>query len=183
MLVVFGKSQIVLVHADGILVLEKDVQVSVLEFFWNLEVASLGDVVSSEFHPGSAGDIAFNRSADVSHSLIHEGVYLVLLDLNDADEVIPFDGDFVGSAVLDDDLAILVTVDADQRGYPGQCWCSWAVDRGYVCLVWVCFPVEFGRYDAGGHSRNDHLFGGADRVHFGVGKLDLSHVHVACCGA
>ncbi len=42
MFVVFGQSQVVCVYADGILVLEKDIQVSVLEFFWDLEVAPFG---------------------------------------------------------------------------------------------------------------------------------------------
>jgi hypothetical protein len=35
MLVIPGQPQVVFVHADGILVLEKDVQVPILEFLWN----------------------------------------------------------------------------------------------------------------------------------------------------
>ena len=39
-------------------------------------------------------------------------------------------------------------------------------------------PVEFGRDDAGGPGRYGHLFGGANRIHFGIGKLDLPRFHV-----
>ncbi len=95
MLVVFGQSQIVLVQADGLLVLEENVHVSVLEFFRNLEVASFGNVVSSEFGPGSARDVAFDGGADVGCGLIREEVYLVFLDLYEAHDVIPFDGDLI----------------------------------------------------------------------------------------
>ncbi len=137
MLVVFGQSQVVFVHADGILVLEKDVHISALEFFRDLEVAPFGDVVLSKFIPGSAGNIAFDRGADIGHSLVHEGVHLIYLDLDDAHDVIPFYGDFIGGTVLDDDLAVLVTVDADQREYSCQLWCSWAVNHGHIGLVRV----------------------------------------------
>jgi hypothetical protein len=146
--VVFGQSQVVFVHADGTLVLEKDVHISVLEFFRDLEVAPFGDVVLSKFIPGSAGNIAFDRGADISCSLIREGVHLIHLDLDDAHDVVPFDGDFVGGTVLDDDLAVLVTVDADQQGYSCQPWCSWAVNRGHLGLVRVHLSTEFGCDDA-----------------------------------
>jgi hypothetical protein len=39
------------------------------------------------------------------------------------------------NCVLNDDLAVLVTVNAEKRGYSSQCWCSWAVDHGHVDLV------------------------------------------------
>ncbi len=52
------------------------------------------------------------------------------------------------------------------------------MDRSYVHFVWVRFSVEFGQDDAGGHSWNRHLLGGTNRVHFGIGKLDLPRVHV-----
>jgi hypothetical protein len=52
------------------------------------------------------------------------------------------------------------------------------VDRSYVHFVWVGFPVEFGRDNAGGHGRDSNLLGGANRVHFIVGELDLPRVHV-----
>jgi hypothetical protein len=178
MFVVSGQSQVIFSHADGILVLEKEVQVLVLEFFWDLEVAPFGNVVSSKFIPGSAGNVAFDGSADISRSLVREWIHLILLDLNDAHDVIPLDGDFVWATVLDDDLAILVAVDADQRGYSGQCWCSWAVNHCHIGLVRVHLLVEFGRDDAGGQGQNGYLFGCANRVHFGVGKFDLPRVHV-----
>jgi hypothetical protein len=110
MLVVSGQSQVIFVYADGILVLEKDVQVFVLEFFWNLKVALLGNVISSKFILGSAGNIAFDGGADIGRGLICEWIHLVLLDLDDAHDVIPLDGDFVWGTVLDEDLAILVAV-------------------------------------------------------------------------
>ncbi len=103
-----------------------------------------GDVISSKFIPGSAWNIAFDRGADIGRSLVHEGVHIALLDLDDAHDVIPFDGVFVCGKVDNDDLAVLVTVDADQGGYSCQCWCSWAVNRGQVGLVRVHFSIEFG---------------------------------------
>ena len=38
--------------------------------------------------------------------------------------------------------------------------------------------MKFGCDDAGGHSRNDYLFGCANRVHLGIGEFDLPHVYV-----
>ena len=70
MLVVFGQSQVIFVQADGILVLEKDVQVSILEFFLDLEVALFGYFVSSEFILGSAGNIALDGGTDIGRGLI-----------------------------------------------------------------------------------------------------------------
>jgi hypothetical protein len=52
------------------------------------------------------------------------------------------------------------------------------VNRGHVGFIRVCFPVEFGCYDARCHSRNGYLLGGADCVHFGIGEFDLPRVHV-----
>ncbi len=114
MFVVFGQAQFIFVQADGLLVLVKDVQVSVLEFLRNLEVASFCNVILSEVSPGSAGNVAFDRGADVGRGLVREGVHLVFLDLNDAHDVIPFDGDPVRSTILDYDSEVLIIVDADQ---------------------------------------------------------------------
>ncbi len=50
--------------------------------------------------------------------------------------------------------------------------------RSNVRFVWVLVPVEFGRDDAGGHCRNDDLFGGANGIHFFVGKLDFPRVYI-----
>ncbi len=52
------------------------------------------------------------------------------------------------------------------------------MDHGDVRFAWVQFPVEFGRYDAGSHGRNGDLLGGTNHVHFGIGELDLSRVHI-----
>jgi len=38
---------------------------------------------------------------------------LVILDLHESHDVIPLDGDLVWCAVFDDDLAVVVFVDAD----------------------------------------------------------------------
>jgi hypothetical protein len=112
-LVVFGQSQVIFVQADGVLVLEKDVQVSILEFFPDLEVALLGYFVSSEFIPGSAGNIAFDGGTDISPRIIHEWIHLVFLDPDDAHDVIPLNSDFIWSTIFDDDFAILVAEYAD----------------------------------------------------------------------
>jgi hypothetical protein len=56
-------------------------------------------------------------------------------------------------------------------GAPGQCIVAMYVLSG-------CVPVEFGHDDAGGHCRNDDLFGGANGIHFFIGELDLPHVYV-----
>ncbi len=93
---------------------EKNVQILCLEFLWNLEIATPGNVVSGKLNPGSAWDIAFYGGADVGCGVIHEGVHFVLLHFNDAHDVIPLDGDVIGRAVFNDDLAILVAVNADQ---------------------------------------------------------------------
>ncbi len=57
------------------------------------------------------------------------------------------------------------------------------MDRGDICLVWVCIPIvcipiEFCRDDAGGHCRNGDLSGGTNGVHLFISKLDLSGVHI-----
>jgi hypothetical protein len=72
-----------------------------------------GNVVPGELHPGSAGDIALDGGADVGHGLVREGVHFVLLHFDDAHDIIPFDDDFVGSTVFNDNFAVLIFVDAD----------------------------------------------------------------------
>ena len=73
-----------------------------------------GNVVSGELSPGSAGYIALDRGTDVGRGFVREGVHFIFLHLDDAHDVVPLNGDFVWSAVLDDDFAVLVTADADQ---------------------------------------------------------------------
>ncbi len=50
--------------------------------------------------------------------------------------------------------------------------------RRDISFIWVCIPVEFRGDDAGGHGRNGDLFGGANGIHFFVGKFDLPRVDV-----
>jgi hypothetical protein len=93
---------------------EKEVQILHFEFVRNFEVATPGDVVSSQPDPGSAWDIAFVNGADFGRGIVHEGIHFVLLHFNDAHDVIPLDGDVIGSTVFNNDLAILVVVNGDQ---------------------------------------------------------------------
>ncbi len=114
MLVVPGQPQVILDHADGILVLKKDVQVPVLEFLQDWQIALFGNVVLGKPSPGSVWNVAFDGSTDVGSSLICEWVHFVLFDLHNDHDVIPLNGDFIRGTVLDDNLAVLVAVDADQ---------------------------------------------------------------------
>ncbi len=114
MLVGPGQPQVIFVHADGILVLKKDVQVPILEFLRNLQVAPLENVISGKSSPGSVWNVTFDGSADFSRSLVREWVHLVFFHFHDAHDVVPFDGDFVQGTVLNVNLAVLVAVDADQ---------------------------------------------------------------------
>ncbi len=114
MLVVFRQSKVVFVNADRLLMLEENVQVLCFEFLRNLEIATPGNVVSSELNPGSAGNIAFDCGADVGRGVIHEGLHFILLHLDDAHDVVPLNGDVIGSTVFNDNFAILVAVNADQ---------------------------------------------------------------------
>ncbi len=77
-------SQIIFVHADGLLMFEKEVQILRLEFVRNLEIAMPGNVVSGKLNPGSAWNIAFDNGADFGRGVICEGIHFVLLHLNDA---------------------------------------------------------------------------------------------------
>ena len=52
------------------------------------------------------------------------------------------------------------------------------MDRSYVHFVWVPFPIEFCRDDAGGHCPNSNMFGGTNGIHFFIGELDLPRVYV-----
>ncbi len=58
--------------------------------------------------------IALDRGADVGRGFICEGVHFIFLHLDDTHDIVSLNGDFVGSAVLNDDFAVLVSVDADQ---------------------------------------------------------------------
>ncbi len=80
-----------------------------------------------ELISGSAGNVALDGGADIGRGLIREWIHFIFLDLDDAHDVIALDSDFVGSTILDDDFAVLVAVNADQRWYSCQGRCSWAV--------------------------------------------------------
>jgi hypothetical protein len=55
--VISYQSQVIFVHADGLLMYEKEVQILSLEFVPNLEIATPCNVVSGQLDPGSAGDM------------------------------------------------------------------------------------------------------------------------------
>ena len=112
--VIPGQSQVVFVDADGLLLFEQQVQVLRFEFVQNVEIATLGNVFSGQLGPGSAGNIAFDNGADSFCSLVCKRVNLVFFHLNDAHDVVPLDGDVVGSAVFNNDLAVLIVVNGDE---------------------------------------------------------------------
>ncbi len=85
-----------------------------LEFLRDLEMAASGDVFSGQLSSRSVRDIALNYGTDSGGGLVCERIEFVLLHFNDAHNVISFNGNVVGSAVLDYDLAILVAVNGDE---------------------------------------------------------------------
>jgi len=149
-----------------------------LEFFQDLEMAASGDVSLGQSWSRSIGDIVLDNGANSGSGFIRKRIELVFLHFNDSHDVVPLDGDVIGSAVLDDDLAVLVAVNGDKGRYSCQCWCSWAMYRCDVRFVWMWIPVELCGDDAGGHGWNGNLFGGTNCIHFFVGKFDLPRVDV-----
>ncbi len=77
-------------------------------------MAASGNVFPGQSSSRSVGDIALNDGADSGGSLICERIEFVFLHFNDAHNVVSLNGHVVGSAVLDDDLAILVAVNGDE---------------------------------------------------------------------
>jgi hypothetical protein len=71
------------------------------------------DLVSGELGPGSVQDVSLDGRTDVCCAIICEGIKLVFFNLHDAHDVVSLDGDLLRSTVLNDDLAVLVPVDAD----------------------------------------------------------------------
>jgi len=55
-----------------------------------------------------------DNGADFGRGIVQQGIHFVLLPLNDAHDVIPLDGDVIGSTVFNNDLAIMVVVNGDQ---------------------------------------------------------------------
>jgi hypothetical protein len=90
--------EVIFVQANGLLVLEQDVDVPFSEFFRNLQVATSCDIVSGQFGPGSVWDIAFDGHTDFGGRFVHEWVKLVIL---------------IRSTVFDDNFAVFVFVNAD----------------------------------------------------------------------
>jgi len=119
MSIVLGQPQVIFVQADGLLMLEQDVNVFFSEFVWNLQVAMSCDLVSGQLGLGSVWNVALDGRTDLCHCVIREWVDLIIFNLHDTythntHNVISFDSNFARSAFFDDDLAILVFVDADQ---------------------------------------------------------------------
>ncbi len=148
------------------------------EFIRDLEMAASGDVLLGQPGSRSVGNVVLDNGANSSSGFVRERVELVFLHFNDSQDVVPFDGDLIGSAVFNDAFAVLVAVNGDKGRDPCQSWCSWTMDCRDIGFVWVCVPIELRGDDAGGHGRNGDLFGSANCVHFFVGELDLPCVDV-----
>ncbi len=177
-LVVFGQSQVILVDADGLLVSVEEVQILGLEFIRDLEMAASGNVLFGQPGSRSIGNVVLDNGANSGGGFVCERIELVFLHFNDSHDVVPFDGDLIGSTVLNDDLAVLVAVDGDKGWDPCQGWCSWAMDCCNIGLVWMGVPIELRGDDTGCRGRNGYLLGSANCVHFLVGKFDLPCVDV-----
>jgi hypothetical protein len=139
-------------------------------------MAAPGNVLLGQPGSRSVGNVVLHNCANSGSGFIREGVELVFLHLNDSQDIVPFDGDLIGSAVFNDDFAVLVAVDGDKGRDPCQSWCS--MDCRDICFAWVCVPVELRGDDAGGHGRNGDLLGSASCVHFFVGEFDLPCVDI-----
>jgi hypothetical protein len=70
--VVPGQPQVVFVQADGILVLEQDVDVPFAKFFRNLQVAMSCNFISGQFGLGSVRYVAFDGCTDFAGGVIRE---------------------------------------------------------------------------------------------------------------
>ena len=176
--VVSGQPQVIFVDADGLLVLVEEVQISSFEFIRYLEMALSGDVLLGYLWSWRVWNVVLDNGANSGGGFIRERVELVFFHFNDTQDVVPFNGDLIRSAIFDDDLAVLVTVNSEKGRDPCQSRCSWTMDCRDIGFVWVCVPVELHGDDAGGHSRNGDLFGRADCIHFLIGEFDLPCVDV-----
>jgi hypothetical protein len=113
MSIVLSLSQVILVQADGLLVLEQDVDVSFSELVWNLQVEMSCDLISGQLGSGSVRNIAFDGCLDFSGGVVHEGVELIFLDFYYAHHDISLNGDFVRCAIFENDFAVVVFINAD----------------------------------------------------------------------
>jgi hypothetical protein len=90
--VVFGQSQVVLVNADGLLVSVEEVQLLVLEFIRDLEMALSGNVLLGQPWSRSIGNVALDDGTDSGGGLVRERIELVFLYFNDSHDVVPLYG-------------------------------------------------------------------------------------------
>ena len=148
------------------------------ELIRDLEMASSGNIFFGQSRLWGDWNVALDNGTDSGGRFICERIELVFLHFNDPHDVLSLNGDFVRSAVFNDDLAVLVVVDSDKGRYHCQCRCSWTMDCRDISFIWVCFPVELRGDDAGCHGRNGNLFGRTDSIHFLVGEFDLPGVDV-----
>ncbi len=108
----------------------------------NVEIATPGNVFPGQLSSGSLWNVALDDGAYFCGGFICEGVHFILLDFDETHNVVSFNGNVLWSAVGNDDFAVLVVVNVDDRRYSCQCGRSWAVYCYNVSLVWVSDPVE-----------------------------------------
>ncbi len=77
-------------------------------------MAASGNVFPGQPSSRSIGDIVFNDGTNSGGGFVRKRIEFILLHFNDSHDVVPFNGDVVGSAILDDDLAGLVAVNGDE---------------------------------------------------------------------
>jgi hypothetical protein len=94
-------------------VFQQDIDVPFSEFFRNLQVAMPCNLVSGQLGPGSVWYVAFDGRTNFSGSVVREWVKFVNLNLHNAHNVVPLNGDLIRSTVLVNDFAVLVLVNAD----------------------------------------------------------------------
>ncbi len=81
--VVSGQSQVILVDADGLLVLVEEVQISSFEFIRYLEMAPSGDVLLGLLWSWRVQNVVLDNGANSGGGFICERVELVFLHFND----------------------------------------------------------------------------------------------------
>ena len=116
--VVPGQSQVIFVYADGLLIFVKEIQIFFFELIWYLEVATSGDVLLGQSGLRCVRDFVLDDGADSGSGLIREGVERVFFHLDDPHDVVPFNGDLVRGAVLNNDFAVLIVSMVTRDGTP-----------------------------------------------------------------
>ncbi len=146
--VISGQSKAVFVEADGLLMFEQYIDVSLLEFVRYLQVTLSGNLVLGYLGPWSFWDILLDGSADFGCRVISEQNQFVFFDFHESHEVIPLYRNLIGGTVLDHHFAVAVLIDADYHQYPIDCRCSRAMNGGYICFLLMCFSIEFCSHNA-----------------------------------